>query len=1476
MRAFTEYEQADLFFNDLYDRGERQTKPASPAAVRQVPEGPGRLFDRIVHQGTSVAEVFLDDESLSPEPWDVVALPRSSTPPDDLRRGDLVVRRALGEGQLATVSVVGEDVEPQSLYGADGLIRTDTLVLRENRPDTPPAGLAVDESDVPAFEDVTSVVGSPRRTRAEWLQAANTGFLGKLPERTESRKGSDVLASVMVPASDPKDWNGNVKAREARDETFLKEILKGNVPRFLRKGKIITVTFTGKDKAEHTIHYQVMKDYLMVGNNRDHVIVPLIPATAQRIADKLGCILPTKKMVDQIFAVAPVKLDALTRDYWMQGQKDASGKRVPKYDPTKDKKLVTHEYDEHLKKSDCQASTAAYLEHNLAISKQLKDAESIERSNDMPLVAGHKKDLVINKNPRKDRLQAYGWFKVTKKDDGTKVGKPIQDFVETAHEPKYVDYSHAARMVAGTMLVDGREMTAAEVLAHDVFAWGISSEGPIANPRVPNVPVPSSSESMEVATDVRKQPGTLTMPAIASPPSFQIVSAFGKPMPNARWWVYQNDAVYKGGVLPDGSTGPIDPASGKFDPAQPFRLHVEGCVCSIVSGAALQVDDSSVEYGGQFVNWRHADDQDFAKRSGFWSQYEKARKLREPLGVFSLLQHDHVMRRPVKLLARHTRAVFEARILAIRLGPIVRYVDARRALIWLELETPGLVRVMYGKATNQTTLPGERDVPASPHDRFATTVRVGGRHYALVWLEELEADTVYQYTIVLAPQPAVGPLPIEQGEFTEAVFPRAPMYGGPSTQMNTLTLASLNRSSWLFLRTAPNKPDTLRFAHGSCRKWPGDHDAAKTVPGPDMLDVFGDSWLGSNRWADWPRFFLHTGDQIYADDVGVKMGRAILRHRFASVVPGPKPANDADIAFGAWAGRFGRRYAPLAQAAPPATNLDQLRAIDPRAKSDTSHDIKYPIALAVRARAQAEFSRGSGTVPLHFSHRVLNGLLWEVPDSEDQVPRVSRQRGLLARKVYRLEGPPERTFEIEHSSAGDTEGVHAADYAEYAALYEQAWSRQGTSRVLAHVPSFMIFDDHEVTDDWNADPAWLEIVHSKRDPFRYWPTTMTDALCAYWVYQGWGNLAPEQWAADPRVQILERCRKAGRDALPELRRLVAARAIDTTAPRTKPANKLDWHFTLPTGEVPFLAVDLRTDRDVNGSGAMSSARLRWIEQTIAQSKSPVAFLVLPVPYLMPDPMLFAFRHPGFVARMAGSRSKVAFVRGSDIEHPAGNPVWDQLKGLLTRLQQSSLKTLVIISGDIHFSCNLDGQLPGSPRTPRLVQLVSSGLRQAISKTKRNQLFSAYKGWLNVISGATGVDEHRGVRMTLGGLRSAGGELSNFLFRTSLAIVNVNLARSPRGGSRVPVPLIQQTHLALDQNRQLTAYSFMHLTQPDGRGLMTLKDPGMGHPAGPKDYPVAHDGVGVTRELDEAYIEEALESAAEIGEGFSSSGGCRYV
>jgi hypothetical protein len=85
-----------------------------------------------------------------------------------------------------------------------------------------------------------------------------------------------------------------------------------------------------------------------------------------------------------------------------------------------------------------------------------------------------------------------------------------------------------------------------------------------------------------------------------------------------------------------------------------------------------------------------------------------------------------------------------------------------------------------------------------------------------------------------------------------------------------------------------------------------------------------------------------------------------------------------------------------------------------------------------------------------------------------------------------------RLFEVESRKSGDR------DRDEHLENFTAAcWAAQ---RVLANVPTYMLFDDHDVTDDWNIDSGFREDTDN--------PTgrrVLANAIAAYWGFQGWGN-----------------------------------------------------------------------------------------------------------------------------------------------------------------------------------------------------------------------------------------------------------------------------------------------------------------------------------------------------------------------------------
>lgn len=115
---------------------------------------------------------------------------------------------------------------------------------------------------------------------------------------------------------------------------------------------------------------------------------------------------------------------------------------------------------------------------------------------------------------------------------------------------------------------------------------------------------------------------------------------------------------------------------------------------------------------------------------------------------------------------------------------------------------------------------------------------------------------------------------------------------------------------------------------------------------------------------------------------------------------------------------------------------------------------------------------------------------------------------LLGDQVYADEtSPATRRRLAARRDLDEPPGAEVADYDEYTCLYDESWRDPEVRWLLSTVPSCMIFDDHDVIDDWNTSAAWLAEVRSTS----WWHERIVSGLMSYWVYQHLGNLSPPNW-----------------------------------------------------------------------------------------------------------------------------------------------------------------------------------------------------------------------------------------------------------------------------------------------------------------------------------------------------------------------------
>jgi hypothetical protein len=135
---------------------------------------------------------------------------------------------------------------------------------------------------------------------------------------------------------------------------------------------------------------------------------------------------------------------------------------------------------------------------------------------------------------------------------------------------------------------------------------------------------------------------------------------------------------------------------------------------------------------------------------------------------------------------------------------------------------------------------------------------------------------------------------------------------------------------------------------------------------------------------------------------------------------------------------------------------------------------------------------------------------------------------LLGDQIY-AHKPPFDTLQFidERRDTANPPGEAVANFEEYARVYRDALSDPAIRWLLSTVPSAMIFDDHEVGDDWNISEAWVE--EARQHPS--WNDQIVGGYASYWVYQHLGNLSPEELGED---DLYARVMDAG-DAWPILR-----------------------------------------------------------------------------------------------------------------------------------------------------------------------------------------------------------------------------------------------------------------------------------------------------------------------------------------------------
>lgn len=428
------------------------------------------------------------------------------------------------------------------------------------------------------------------------------------------------------------------------------------------------------------------------------------------------------------------------------------------------------------------------------------------------------------------------------------------------------------------------------------------------------------------------------------------------------------------------------------------------------------------------------------------------------------------------------------------------------------------------------------------------------------------------------------------------------------------------------------KQQISHILHGSCRK--------PHYPSPDaLLRIDQELAKSIERIEERPALLMMTGDQIYADDVGGPMLVAIhqaidLLGLYPETIEGAV-VNDSDELF-----------------ASPLNYYMREDLLPHNRETKTLRDrflggVRKPVFTAASAHNHLVTLAEVAAMYL----LIWSPELWKFIQLDDIKTIPSTQKELYESELK----------EVETFAAGLSD----------------------VRRMLAHIPTYMIFDDHDVTDDWNLTRGWEEVAYEH--PFSR--RIIGNALIAYFLFQAWGN-SPQQFAGE----FLEHVRDCFHDP--------GGKQQDTLI------NYLlqfeHWHYSLPTTP-KVVVLDTRTKRWwsetslTKPSGLMDWEELSSMQQELMDQ--PAVLLISPAP-------IFGVKLIEVVQRIITFCGHPLVVDAENwMAHPgSANVILNIFR------HRKTPKNFVILSGDVHYSFAYDVKLKYRRNSPDIWQITCSGFK----------------------------------------------------------------------------------------------------------------------------------------------------------------------
>jgi hypothetical protein len=666
------------------------------------------------------------------------------------------------------------------------------------------------------------------------------------------------------------------------------------------------------------------------------------------------------------------------------------------------------------------------------------------------------------------------------------------------------------------------------------------------------------------------------------------------------------------------------------------------------------------------------------------------------------------------------------RILA---GPIVRRVQVRGCSFWVVLSVPATVKALIWKG--RLDVGGSNALTALAEGELHTK-RIGNNlHVAVVTVDltaapnPLDPGELYSYNLRFAfDAGGTSDLHGEKlldfevvGSRIDNVDQGAPLHlplGFEKDKLPTFLVPPMKLAT-----QATSSPDAgLRLAHASCRRaGAASFDAlaglAAVVQDPDQR----------------PHQLYLTGDQIYADDVATPF-LPVIAALGDELLGGaqPLPGFPPDRREG------GSGDTPVTSAGLPGNlaNLPPMRR----------KWLLWELARFTGGDVENHLITFSEFVAHHllaWSPRVWRTIppfqeTFKAPGSAAGTPAPAAGiNPWLNRPWFCFNGvdptQPEATVK---QSWGDPTANKAGFEGYNRSAHHVARYAGGTpfvAQVLANTPTCMMFDDHEIADDWNLNGRWFATVYA-----RAWGRfIIRNGLMAFALMQGWGNDPAKFVSSTPGAELLEQIAVVGAAGTPPPPATVTSIDIllgfDTTTADVP--KRVEWSFSSGTEDYQAVVLDTRTHRELRSTSLDPPNLVDNLDDQLPAatptSTAPHLILVSPVPVFGP----VVIEQIGQPASIAAQDIASAFDRGEipgfavgDADHPEkragcgpranerGIEKYDRegwtanekgFEDLLARLV--GFQKVVLLSGDVHYATTLSLDYWAKERDDKPIRIV---------------------------------------------------------------------------------------------------------------------------------------------------------------------------